>query len=627
MAQVLEYNIKVNDGKAIQTLGQLENELEQINTQLKNTKVNDKAFTSLSKKSQILKRDIDKVNKSVEGMTLDKKLETADGAIKVMAGSIQSATGAIGMLGLESEAFDKLTAQATNAIAFGTGIKDLSEGFGKLAKNVDLAKVKTMLFSTAQKALNAVQVAFNAILAMNPLGVLIVSLTAVGVLIYKFRDSILNLIKNALGPFKGIVDKIAGAFNDLAVSVGLVDDEQTKLTKANIKRMEKELALAKAKGEDTIKLEKDLLKEKSKLLEEGTDDYENNLLEQEILDINANKKKTSADEALAKEEEAKRKERLQKKKEADEQAQQAYLTLLQKYSDEELNLLADTDAKKLELDKARALAEIDNLTATEEEKQALRLQYLETYNLKKEELDNAQFEKDKAKEAERFIAQQDLDLELDALKAETDQEKRDVEVANVQTQYDRLIAEAKKNGDDTTTLEQIKAEKIKKIDGDLTDKKIANAEAEAQMKEQALNQSVDAIQGALTNLFGESKAIASANVLVDAGQAAVGIIKSSTSIPAPFNIPFQVAQFALLATTTMSSLKQINSAKPTQGGGGSPSRPNVSRGASVPTTPTNIGQAPETNIDNQSVRAYVVGGDITSTQEANAKINSKRTLG
>ena len=45
------------------------------------------------------------------------------------------------------------------------------------------------------------------------------------------------------------------------------------------------------------------------------------------------------------------------------------------------------------------------------------------------------------------------------------------------------------------------------------------------MKDQVLNSTIDNFQGALASLFGESKAVASANVLIDAAQAGVGLIK------------------------------------------------------------------------------------------------------
>ena len=51
------------------------------------------------------------------------------------------------------------------------------------------------------------------------------------------------------------------------------------------------------------------------------------------------------------------------------------------------------------------------------------------------------------------------------------------------------------------------------------------------------------------------------------------------------------------------------------------------RGATSSQLPQDIGLNPETVASQQTVRAYVVGGDVTSDQEATAKLNAKRTLG
>jgi len=559
MAQILEYNIKVNDGDAVKSLGSIESELEQINAELKNVGVNSQEFKDLTKSSQTLKKELDAVNQSIEGMTLDKKLETADGAIKVMAGSIQAATGAIGALGLESEAFDKLTAQATNAIAFGTGIKDLSEGFGKLAKNVDLAKVKTVLFSAAQKALNLVTTAFNAIMAMNPLGILIVSLTAVGALVYAFRDSIMNLLKNALGPFSGIIDSIVGAFTALGEAVGLVDDAQTKQAKANIERMERELALAKARGEDTIQLEKDLLKERAKLLEEGTDEYKANLLEQEILDINAK----NADAKREEDKTAKQKVELAKRLEQQKLADAAFLAQ-QKVAWEEEQAQAD---EFKEAEKA--------LLAEKQEEDILNF---------------GAYEGALADEEDLWLEES---LNRNTKAVESEKSKNAMIEASKQQALNNLISIAgaeTKIGKALIIAQGIQAAKTLVIDAGKTLGLITNKAAEATV----------------------STATGAANT------AAVGF---------PQNIPLLIG-YAAQAAGIYSSIKSALSASKQQVNmGGAPRIPTRGEGAATPQIPRNIGQAPEANIDNQAVRAYVVGGDVTSTQEANAKIQSKRTLG
>ena len=561
MAQVLEYNIKVNDGDAVKSLGTLENELAQINAELKDVGVNSKEFKTLSANAQGLKKEIDSVNKSIEGMTLDKKLETADGAIKVLAGSVQAATGAIGALGLESEAFDKLTAQATNAIAFGTGIKDLSEGFGKLAKNVDLAKVKTLLFSAAQKALNVITTAFNAIMALNPLGLLLITLGAVGALVYTFRDSILNLIKNALGPFKGIIDGIVGAFTSLGEAIGLVDDAQTKQAKRNIELMEEELQLAKAKQLDTIDLEKELLLEKRKLLEEGTDDYKQSLIDEQVLDINSKKSSDNREK-------------------------------------EKTRLLKEENEKRLANQKIADAAFL--------------LQQKEAYLTSIEEEDEATAERDEALKALLLVKQEEEQLNFtDYNQALRDEEELFLEesLANNQIQVD---SEKKKN-------DLIAASKAQALNNLIfiagAETNVGKALIVAQGIQAAQTLVIDAGKtlGLITNKAAESSVSLSTGA---ANTAAIGF---------PQNIPLLIG-YAAQAAGIYSSIKSaIKSSKQNVA---LSSAPTIStRRGTAPQTPINLGQAPETNVSNQMVRAYVVAGDVTSTQEANSKLNAKRTLG
>ena len=162
---------------------------------------------------------------------------------------------------------------------------------------------------------------------------------------------------------------------------------------------------------------------------------------------------------------------------------------------------------------------------------------------------------------------------------------------------------------------------------------VKNDEAVAAFKQGIQQQTIDNFQGALTALFGESKEIASANVLIDAAQAAVGIINSSQKFKDPTGtlaIAYQISQFALLAATTVKSLQTINSAQP--GSTNSPSYPK-------PTAP-NVGGvgisygAPTLGIGGttpggrtQPIEAYVVSGTVTNAQQADAQLRRRRTLG
>ena len=620
--KTINYKINIDDGKSIQSLSQLEREAEGLNTALKLVKPNTQQFKQLAKEAQNVQKQIKTLNKEIEGITLEDKLDTADGAIKTLTGSTQALVGGFGLLGVESAKLEFLEGKAASAISFGMGLKDLSEGFGKLAKSTKVA-------SAAQKAYNVVQTAFNAIMAMNPLGILIVSLTAVAGLVYAFRDSILELIKKALGPFSGIIDSIVGAFTSLAESMGLVDDAATKLTKTTIKELDKQIKLQEAAGEKTLELQKKKLQEEAKLLEQGTDEYEENLLEQQILDIKI-KKETDAETARIEKEAAdRRKEAAKAKKEEDKKNAEEALTMLQKYQNEAQDLLAKSDEEKLDLEYKRALAEIDALKVTEEEKTKIRLQAEENYQTKLKEIkDNAQKISDDA----IFAAIQnvtDIENELRLMQATTLEEERLANLAILDEQRFKELDDETKTAEEKLAINKLYNEKIKLLNQDYDEIQKQDDEAVAQYKADVTNQSIDAIQGALTTLFGENKALASAMVLVDAGQAAVGIINNSQKM-AFGAIPYQISQFALLAATTMSSLKQINSASPRGGNSsaavprGSSQIPNMS-GLEEQIGPIDIAEAQRPS--NEMVRAYVVSGDVTTNQEADAKLSSKRNIG
>jgi len=163
-----------------------------------------------------------------------------------------------------------------------------------------------------------------------------------------------------------------------------------------------------------------------------------------------------------------------------------------------------------------------------------------------------------------------------------------------------------------------------RLEKQAADRRIAIAQQEEAYKQALLTDGIDNIQGALSALFGENKAIASANVLIDAAQAGVGIIKNSQTT-GPFAIAYQATQFALLAATTIASLRSINSAEP--GATGTPSLPKAGGIPNFSSQYVGGGSAtvtPSTGYTAPPIRAYVVTGDVTSGQEAEAQLQTRR---
>ena len=181
MEKKIEYQIIINDSKSAKTLSDLEKSAEQLNQELKELDPRSKDFKNLAKAAQGVNREIEEINNSVEGLKFEDKLLAMDGASKVLAGSVATLVGGFGLLGIESEKLQFLETQATNAIAFAIGIKDLSEGAGQLAVAFKKAGISAKLFGAVTK---------KALIATG-IGALVVALGTV----IAYWDEIIELVQ------------------------------------------------------------------------------------------------------------------------------------------------------------------------------------------------------------------------------------------------------------------------------------------------------------------------------------------------------------------------------------------------------------------------------------------------
>jgi hypothetical protein len=108
---------QINIDVESKTLGQLEDQLANVNEELKDVDRNSEAFKNLSKQAQVLNAEIEKTNNEIEGLKLEDKLMAADGAAKIFGGSLSSVVGTLGVLGIESEVFGEFEEKAASAIS------------------------------------------------------------------------------------------------------------------------------------------------------------------------------------------------------------------------------------------------------------------------------------------------------------------------------------------------------------------------------------------------------------------------------------------------------------------------------------------------------------------------------
>ena len=281
-------------------------------------------------------------------------------------------------------------------------------------------------------------------------------------------------------------------------------------------------------------------------------------------------------------------------------------------NEEQLVAIAEAEARVLELEQAsiarkrRLGTEVKGLRAEEKAAADEKIKLAE-----------------EAKAAEDKLAEE-ARLKREALEARaidllrTEQER---EIEAVRKKYEDVLGLATLSAEDRAALEKKQSDEIIAITKKTTDATTALEKAAQDSKAAMINQSIDAVQGALGAVFKNSKAVATANVIVDAAQAAVGIFKNSTSLPEPFGSINRGIQLAALAATTVASIRNINAAEPT--GGGSP--PAAITSPSAPSQPPQFNVVGQGGVNqlaqsiggqfNQPIRAYVVGGDVTTSQQ------------
>jgi len=592
-------------------IADLERELAKVQEDIKQidrgTKQGAEKFELMSKKAAKLSNALNKANAAAEGFTDDKKFLAADGAIKTMSGTLTGVVGTLGLIGVESEAFGEMEKKAASAISVGLGIKDLSEGFKQLKQSQILATAATNAYNLAVTAGNKIMKLFNITMKANPIGILITALGIVGGLIYGFRDQILNLIKKALGPFKFIIDKIAGAFTALGEKLGIVDDAQTKQTKANIKRMEQELAVAEAKGEATLQMEKDLLLEKRKLLEEGSEEYEQSITDELVLDAQAAKEK----EDLAKETAAK-KLQIQKDNEAklaaDRQAAldkefQQYKDHLQRMTDLDISNIEELGDIRQEFFEKNLDKEVTNEETRIELEREKQLKRIEELGLNEGLTRQALFEINKYYDGLQTEYTAELDQQKIDQEQATEEKKRAIKMESLDT-LSRLFGEETALG------------------------KVALLAKQAMLVQDMIMTAKSDMTRAKSTATGAILKGAEAQAAIAAGTAETAKIGFPQNIPLLIGYAAQAAGIISTVKSAVGKSKQIAGTVGASSGGIDISSPNVPTGgaaigpvAAAPSLP------PQPNMVNQSVRAYVVSGDVNSAQEADARLSRRRSLG
>lgn len=573
---------KINIDVESKTLGQLENDLANINEELKDVDRNSQAFKNLSKQAQVLNQEIEKTNNQIEGFTLDKRLEAADGAAKLFGGSLSAVVGTLGVLGVESEVFGEFEEKAASAIAVGLGVKDVVEGFGQLTKAVKLQTV-------AQKAYNIVQRAFNAIMSANPVAIVILSITTLTGLVIGLKDRFeaLNIVFNF---FKKLV-------TDVAEAIGLAATEEEKAarkfkesTDQRVKDINNEIKVRKAAGESTVELEREKLEKLIQLTEEGTQERKDAEADLAAFEAQLIKEKEDREaEAAAKAKERREKEATEREAALEKQQKEEQAAAEKKKKEEE------AAAKKLEAEKEKKAAE------AQAEKERLEANQLEL----------------------REILQ---GYDVQAIEDAFERAREELRI-----EEEKEIARLTLLGATEEEITKVKDAFAKK-QNEITKEQADFETKTAKQKQAVLVDAAAQTFGNLSAILGEEskagKAAAIAETVIRTYQSAQSAYASLAGIPIVGPALGAVAAAAAVAAGIANVQKIKSTPVPGGGGAGGPSiSPSRINPVEAPQSAPRQFDAPQTfEQTGPTVKAYVVSGDVRSSSEADAKIERRRTI-
>ena len=345
--------------------------------------------------------------------------------------------------------------------------------------------------------------------------------------------------------------------------------------------------------------------------------------------ITLDTKKLKSQRALARQISAAEKEEIAIKAKAiaTEKAEQQALSDFKKglRTKDKADIYADIEEQKVNNIKA-----LENLKITEAEKNQL-LKDIE-----------AKFQADKIiidveAKAKRDTALKELENQIAEASAVTDDERRALEILKVTDHYNVLIALAKAQGLATEGLEKGKANAINNLNKKNSDNEIQWEELTTGEKIKIVTKGFDDLASILGKETAAGKAAAIASATISTFESANSSYKSLAGIPvigpalgAAAAGAAIVSGMAQVKAITKTKIPTIGGKTPPSTGGGPPPA------AALPQPPSfNVVGASDTNQlaeaigeqEQQPVQAFVVSGDVTTSQQLERNIVTGATIG
>jgi myosin heavy subunit len=624
-----------------------------------------------AKRAAELKDKIGDAKALTDAFNPDQKFKALSSALSVVAGGFSAVQGAMGLFGSDSKELEKTLLKVQSAMALSQGLNSIGEAADAWKK----LKASVMEYTIVQKIVTTAQKLWNAAMAANPIGAIVVAITALIAGVVALTSYFMSNAKAAKEQSKSVEDSSKAL------------DKQSKTLERNNSEFQKsqdqKLALAKANGASTKsirELESKLIeekiafelasrataqntyeKEKNKLASLKAADADEELIKKQLDNVkkaveefntqNKNvqsaydertainrkhivevaQENTDASNKAAEKRKQDNEQAIQKQKEhnkeileADQQLQQQRRTIAQQQALDNIKDEDDKAKKKLEFDFLNSKKEIENSKASIIEKNAtlqlLYTQYIDNLNA--------------VDEARKKKTNDDADAELAKMVAEVEAttainaDKLLKESANDELSFQERLAKIIEREQLEKDIKFTSEEEKTKFEKENSDARIQIAKEEANAKTEAANavaSSIEMAAGLIGKQTAVGKAMAIAATTINTYTAAMEAYKRGLEIPyvgmvlGPLNAGLAIA-------TGIANVKKILSVQtPGGGGGGGGSVPSAVNIPNAPVQPqvstTTINQGQVNQLASATSRAFVLESDVSGNQERIQRLN------
>jgi hypothetical protein len=669
------------------SVNELEQDLQSLETQFKTLKIGDPGFTELGNKIKGVRSQLKDVELQFEGLDKEQRATALVDTFNGLTGAVGAVSSAFIAFGASSEAIEEAEKKLLGVIGVVSGLRDVSNSLVSANKLIGSSLKTAFTTATGAINVTRVALAGLGIGALIfAVTELADAFDLFGTKAAEANEKAARSISNAEQATKNAINTIKDKA-DIAIAnaklEGKSEEDLLAIKKQSIADQLSAIDSLAGKQNADLKRKQELAKGDEKLLQAANDEFKKQAeanrtataalnKELELLDIGF--KQGKKDRNIKESEEAKaRREKekadaVQAEKERIAAVEAARVEALDQVISAELSAnetlrakrlaLAETEDERIQIEyenKLEALKEAQiqeeiAVAGNEEALALIRKKYADLQIIATQELDTAETNLaiDNADKRATLLTQ------IADAEAVTEDQRRALEKQKLIQFYDDLIAEATKNGIDITALNKAKNDALTKQNDEFAATDLDKQKAyRQQLVDLVLNSALSLIndlkslnqifdkdnKDAAKKAFNREKALASVTTIIETYLSAAKayssqIIPLDPTSPIRATIAAGVAVASGLARLAVINSQQFDGDKGsgnTGGGGGGggtastlPSIPTTVPGTFTPLLPqgtTTIGGGTR---GERVVKTYVLAGDVTDAQEAEARINQRR---